>query len=624
MKKNIIRFNKVIYSKNINQSLYFFFLKKEFRLIKYLPLRLLVSILFMLHLYNEQNYMKIQYKYLKDIISLDNKLVIYWAKHKHQLNRMIMKRNHRYDLIVDNAPSIIFSPILSEYLIDIHIGNIYDVTNNKFINYKSIKQQWLFAVKEQSVVNGFDYYNSRLLANCNNKFIVPNDKRIRKLDIHYYLRFIVEVLFTIAMFIFVSAILTYISLINACPNLDPQVIVTYFMSMELLLLNYMPVIVLMLMVYLLSGRPYIAYGFTCAVVLITTIINKTKLQLRDDPFVFADVALVNESIEMTKKYTVYVTLFQVICVLLFIGFGYILYKRCRKDQLSIYLRIPLIIILGMFAFDSYNEYYLDNKLYARLGDKESIAVFSDSQQYQVRGFIYPFVRSIDQAIPRPPSNYNEKEAAEILDKFEFKDIEDNRKVNVVTIMLESYTDLRPNSTVEFNPETYAFLDNIYEESYHGNLVDNVFAGGTISTERNVINTFSNSSNLNSNVNSVAWYFKQQGYTTEAMHPCLGWFYNRKNGNRFLGYDKFLYEENAFNKDPNYVRYDDGTFFPYIKEGYNNAIKSNKKYFNFSVTYQNHGPYAGHDTADDEYIINDDSYEQLPYVITNNYLSGIKH
>ncbi len=64
---------------------------------------------------------------------------------------------------------------------------------------------------------------------------------------------------------------------------------------------------------------------------------------------------------------------------------------------------------------------------------------------------------------------------------------------------------------------------------------------------------------------------------------------------------------------------DYDFFDYIIQGYEDAASLNQKYFNFSVTYQNHGPYETESDTDETYLFRKDGYTDNEYNILNNYL-----
>ena len=50
-------------------------------------------------------------------------------------------------------------------------------------------------------------------------------------------------------------------------------------------------------------------------------------------------------------------------------------------------------------------------------------------------------------------------------------------------MLEAYNDFSKFDEIEFAIDPYKELHEIESEAYHGELVTNIFAGGTVDTER---------------------------------------------------------------------------------------------------------------------------------------------
>src|SRR5690606_4697628 len=109
---------------------------------------------------------------------------------------------------------------------------------------------------------------------------------------------------------------------------------------------------------------------------------------------------------------------------------------------------------------------------------------------------------------------------------------------------------------------------------------------------------------------------------QAMHPNFGWFYNRRNVNNYLGFQDFDYYENkyvAVGEQP--LR--DWEFFDYIIKDYEDNKKKDKPYMNFSVTYQNHGPYSLQKETDIDYLKRQENDHEETYNMINNYFSGIK-
>ncbi|NLC04818.1 MAG: sulfatase-like hydrolase/transferase, partial [Tissierellia bacterium] len=163
---------------------------------------------------------------------------------------------------------------------------------------------------------------------------------------------------------------------------------------------------------------------------------------------------------------------------------------------------------------------------------------------------------------------------------------------------------------------------LQDNSYRGSLVTNVFGGGTVNTEWSFLNGYNSHPKYIKDTNSFIWYFNEQGYRTEAMHPNFGWFYNRRNINDYLGFEQFDYYENKYGEiQEQPLR--DWEFFDYIIKGYEENKESGKPYLNFSVTYQNHGPYSQQKETDINYLKRKSEDVEKTYNQVNNYFSGIK-
>lgn len=137
-------------------------------------------------------------------------------------------------------------------------------------------------------------------------------------------------------------------------------------------------------------------------------------------------------------------------------------------------------------------------------------------------------------------------------------------------------------------DIYADYHALEAESYTGNLMTNVFGGGTIDTERCFLTGYTQLKDYRRPVNSYVWYLREQGYTANGSHPCLRTFYNRYNVNRYLGFEDYLFTEGYYEKYGYPVTYDE-EFFPDMLKFFKDDVADGKNVFSFNVTYQGHGP-----------------------------------
>jgi hypothetical protein len=193
-------------------------------------------------------------------------------------------------------------------------------------------------------------------------------------------------------------------------------------------------------------------------------------------------------------------------------------------------------------------------------------------------------------------------------------------------MLEAFSDLTNFADLEYSQPVYDKWHELAAEGVSGNLVDNIFGGGTIDTERLFMTGFLSLSEIHHDTASYVWYFKSQGYHTEGFHAGDEWYYDRESVCKFLGFDNYYFLRDFPDSDRT-----DIYFFPKIRELYDARDKS-VPYFAHNLTYQNHGGYYTDARYGDEFV----PYDALAnsalapsprltdetYNILNNYLVGI--
>ncbi|WMM24343.1 sulfatase-like hydrolase/transferase [Tissierella sp. MB52-C2] len=429
-----------------------------------------------------------------------------------------------------------------------------------------------------------------------------------------------QTIIAIFLMIILSLSIMTVTLLFSRAVADVNLLNTYFKDKLLILMNFIPIFLFMVFAYLIFNRLWASFSLTSLLFITLSIINKLKLSYRDDPFTFIDLKLFGESLTMAKKYEVGLSKEIIMMILLFIGISIALKFLFNYKIDSSKIRVVLLTIFIIGTTIISKEFYFSPEIYERVGDKSNINIWIKTQQFQVRGFVYPFLYSSLDAVEKKPEGYNKAEAVAAFNSMDPTDIREEEKVNIIAIMLESYNDFSKFPGAELNIDIYKNLHDIQKESIHGNLVTNIFAGDTIKTERGFLTGFHNQPKYYKQTNSFVWYLKEQGYRTEAMHPITGQFYNRQNANEYLGFDYFEHMDNRY-KDisPDYLRDED--FFKYIIEGYEKN-KGKSPYFNFSVTYQNHGPYPEEPNTDKEYLKRKDKYDEKLYNIINNYFVGI--
>lgn len=405
-----------------------------------------------------------------------------------------------------------------------------------------------------------------------------------------------------------------------------SIVLSYFHHGLILFLNLAPVILLVFFFYLLFGAPRAACITTAAIVMGLTFANYYLIRLRDDPLSFGDFLNLKEAISITKKqkYNLMPDTRMWIgigCILLGVVILYVTVRHPVKIPFRVrlpLLLIPLGLLIPLLILCGDDQTYSQKTV-----NNEAINQWSSTQVYVSKGFVYPFLHSITSDVLDKPSGYNSAKAKVALSKYYDADIPEKKKVSVVAIQLEAFSDLSGTGVkgVEWD-KVYGTYHQILKKSLSGRLLTNIFAGGTVNTERCFLTGFTQLKNFRSNTNSYARYFASQGYAVSGSHPSYGWFYNRKNVNRYLGFPTYYFSENYYEKLSKEKIASDAVLMKQIYYLYGKASQKGKPVFSFNVTYQGHGPYSDTEVWRKEHYT-DGRYSKASTNILDNYLGSVK-
>jgi phosphoglycerol transferase MdoB-like AlkP superfamily enzyme len=390
---------------------------------------------------------------------------------------------------------------------------------------------------------------------------------------------------------------------------------SYFASPVLILLNLLPPLLIILALYFATGRAWIAFSAGAGITLFVSVVDFYKLQLRGDPLMAEDFAVAVEAGKMLGRYHPKLLL-PVTLTIIFWAAGLLwTVFVCRHRLVGAVKRILPASMAAVILFGLCSTVYLDNRTYNRtVGDYPNYWPTA-GESFVMRGFMYPFIHSLRTAFPSPPEGYSDRAAQEILAGYPSDDIPADKRVNVISVMLEAFCDLSEFPGVIFNTDVYEKWRALKEESVSGHLVNNIFGGGTIDTERLFLTGNTKLTDIRGATESYVYYFRDNGYRAEGFHTGDSWYYNRKTVTRDIGFNDYYFLEDFADANRS-----DEFFFKTLTELYSARDKS-MPYFNHSLTYQNHG---GYDDASspEPYLIRGEGISDAAFNIVNNYLHGI--
>ena len=395
--------------------------------------------------------------------------------------------------------------------------------------------------------------------------------------------------------------------------------VWYLTQPMVLALNLLPYVLLCLLLYGVFNRAWLSFALTGGVCLFFSWAQYWKLVARNDPIYAEDLTLISEAAQMSGQYIQFT--WQIILSAILVVAAVVMLARFFPGKLrkaSLRAGLCALVIAGCAVL--YPTVYSSSGVYNAMTVWPSLNQWFETNRYISRGGIYPFLHSIQSALPTPPEGYDAEEAEAILSAYESDDIPENQKVSVICVMYEAYADLSLYTDAITQADPYEAFHALQAESCSGTLVTNIFAGGTIDTERCVLTGFSALTNFRRPSWSYARYFAGQGYTVNGAHAGYEAFYNRRNVNENLGISDYRfiegYYEDLFPGIPT-----DAELLPDIVERCK-AQMADGPVFSFNVTYQNHGPYSSVEAQFEEEYIPQGDMSEADWLIANNYLSGV--
>ena len=407
-----------------------------------------------------------------------------------------------------------------------------------------------------------------------------------------------------------------------------EIFFSYFSHPLLLFLNLLPGVLFIWLFYFLFRRPWAAYLWAAIPVVAVALVNYFKISLRSDPLLAVDLRLAAEAKGILSNYTldftwvIWLTLLSLVVGFLFARF------LIPKGELAWKPRVVGAVACLALMAASMAGLYLNPKLYAKTVNNDHINQWSDVEVFVSKGVVYPFLYSFRDMVPTPPPGYHEKEAAQLLHTYQDADIPADKKVSVMGIMLEAFCDLTDFPLLaqqEGVQQVYAPWHAFEAQSVSGDLLTNIFAGGTVNSEWGFLTGYTAHDDFRRNTDSYVWYLKSQGYQTVGSHPGHSWFYNRSNVNPYLGFDEYWFTENHYGRlvDPTSAIWNsDHVLVQELLEQLEKRLE-NGPVFSFSVSYQNHGPYSEEPVNGPEHLTPAATgLTQNTCNIWNNYLKGV--
>ena len=386
-------------------------------------------------------------------------------------------------------------------------------------------------------------------------------------------------------------------------------------------LNLLIYTLILLAFYLVTNRTKYAALLTVLVTYILGLANYFVWNFRGSPIVAADLASLKTATNVASNYNYSLGLDAVWATVLLVSFVAVLLSLDTVKGLHIKKRIILLLVTALLTTGTWGVFF-HTSLMKKLN--VSVSVWMPERDYAQNGSALSFLLTWTYYIVEKPSGYSEQAAEEITKGYVSDSVSDeissddtasdndsnngiskaSVKPNIIAIMNESFSDLAVDTDIETTEDYMPFIHNLTENTVKGHLYVSVLGGNTANSEfefqtGNSISFFPArsipyNSYVKTKTGSLTWTLEDQGYVgNKAIHPYYGDGWNRETVYPLLGFKDFITQDDFHNNT--YVRefISDETDFNRLISEYEEQRKTNSDpFYEFTVTMQNHGGYAG--------------------------------
>mgnify|MGYP000532572494 CR=1 FL=1 len=203
------------------------------------------------------------------------------------------------------------------------------------------------------------------------------------------------------------------------PDLSAQDLWAWYLSSgDLWYRNLLPPVLLIWLMYFLTGRCWLSYLLTALPALGVALANYFKIQLRGDPLLASDLKLISEAGGIVGNYSLDMTpliqqtlgwaaLGLVLALLL-------LPRGLRRRDIRIFGLLSAAAVMGT----AFLTLYCNEASYRRTtAGSELVNPWSDTEVFVSHGVLYPFLYSVQDMLPVPPEGYQEAVASSALERY---------------------------------------------------------------------------------------------------------------------------------------------------------------------------------------------------------------
>lgn len=354
--------------------------------------------------------------------------------------------------------------------------------------------------------------------------------------------------------------------------------------------------------------------FSVMVSLVFGIINQQLLKHRSEVFIPSNLRMLGVAKQVAGGYTLEFnegSLLAISLALILIYLAFYLPREKKEDKRT--LKQEILLRVGILV-GCLSIIFISESNYAR--EFDTGFAFQPENVYQTKGAYYTFASLYEHSKLIEPKGYNKKAVETYLSNYSQQSFK-GKKPHIIVIQSEALANYYGMGKLQLSRDPLAYTHSLRPEMNYGKLFVNVYGGGTVNTEYEVLTgnslryfppgAYPYQQFINRDTESMATFLSSMGYHTLGIHPELASNYGRDRAWKFLGLEdrRFIDHETIApdNVRHNWVRLfmKDEYMYDYIIREFENRTDESP-IFTFLVTMQNHGGYFGEFLSEDNITI----------------------
>lgn len=393
---------------------------------------------------------------------------------------------------------------------------------------------------------------------------------------------------------------------------------------------------LILAMYFLVRRIWLAMALVSVPALIFHIISAFKLILRNEPFYPWDFNLAGEATNIISSVALHPTKMMIaaavyvaasLLVALVLDL-WVLRRNRPGTRASLAAFAAMTAAFGLLAGHWLSEGYIQEHTIP-------VRMYNQRWTYEENGFVYAFAANVYVARQDAPADYSaEAIRAEVQD---YSGSEGSVEPNVIVVMSEAFADIWNAKELQFDEPLAPTYLELAEQYPSGNCLTSEYGGSTANCEFEVLTGYSTyqmpsgivpyMSYLNQQTDNYTTFLQSRGYYTLALHPYQRSFFSREKAYGLMGFQDFYSEEHFEGAERvRYMKYvSDDDLADRIIEEFERNQQTDRGFFCHVVTMMNHTSYHKSDWPEETQVGMTASCEltEKEYDVLRCYATGVQ-